>query len=74
MLVAQTLNPHQHPIYGCYVKGAVWYFLVLQDKQYMISNGYVATRDDLFDIFRVLKALKQIVIRLTGITTEPESP
>jgi len=63
MLVAQEINEHKHPIYGCYVRGALWYFLLLQGKQYAISDGYLATRDDLFDIFRILHGVKQIVLR-----------
>ncbi|OQY47021.1 MAG: hypothetical protein B6242_05920 [Anaerolineaceae bacterium 4572_78] len=67
MLVAQELNEHKHPIYGCYVVGDTWRFIVLQDKEYCISNPYIAVRDDIFDIFRVLKALKQIIIRLVAM-------
>ncbi|MCP4353214.1 MAG: hypothetical protein GY795_47795 [Desulfobacterales bacterium] len=62
MLVAQELNAHNAPVYGCYVKGSLWYFMVLQDRSYCISEPYVATRDDVFDIFRILKVLKQIII------------
>ena len=67
MLVAQELNEHKHPIYGCYVQGLDWFFMILEGKEYCISNGYMATRDDIFDIFRILKALKQIVIRLVAM-------
>ncbi|MCP4348196.1 MAG: hypothetical protein GY795_22060 [Desulfobacterales bacterium] len=61
MLVAQELGEHQHPVYGCYVKGRDWFFMILQAKKYAISEPYIATRDDIFDIFRILKALKQII-------------
>ncbi|MCP4106676.1 MAG: hypothetical protein GY749_14250 [Desulfobacteraceae bacterium] len=64
MLVAQEINEYRHPIYGCYVKGGVWYFMTLLKKQYCISDGYLATRDDIFDIFRILKVLKLIIIEL----------
>lgn len=62
MLSAQELNEHQHPVYGCYVKGRDWFFMALQGKEYAISEPYIATRDDLFDIFRMLKVLKQILL------------
>jgi len=62
MLTAQELNGHQHPVYGCYVKGSFWYFMTLQEKSYGISEPYVATREDVFDIFRILKVLKQIIL------------
>ncbi len=62
MLVAQELNEHRNPVYGCYVKGSLWYFMTLQEREYCISEPYVATRDDVFEIFRILKVLKQIII------------
>ncbi|OQY44092.1 MAG: hypothetical protein B6242_13450 [Anaerolineaceae bacterium 4572_78] len=64
MLVGQEMNGYKHPLYGCYVIGADWYFMVLEGKMYSISSAYVATREDIFNIFRILKCLKQIIIRL----------
>lgn len=61
MLVAQELNEHKHPIYGCYVKGSIWYFVILQGKEYCISLPYVAVREDIFTIVAILKALKPII-------------
>ena len=62
MLVAQELNQHKMPVYGCYVKGEVWHFLTLQERSYAISQGYLASRQaDLDDIFRILKSLKGII-------------
>ncbi len=63
MLVAQEINEHHHPVYGCYVKGRDWCFMALQEKQYAISEPYIATRDDVFDIFRILKVLKHIIMK-----------
>ncbi|MDM8528780.1 hypothetical protein QUF58_11310 [Anaerolineales bacterium HSG24] len=59
MLVAQTLNNHEHPIYGCYILGRNWFFILLHGTEYVISNAYCATRNDIFDIFRILITLKQ---------------
>ncbi len=64
MLVAQEINEYKHPIYGCYIKGRDWIFMVLQGKNYCISEPYIATRDDVFDIFRILRRLRQIIIEL----------
>jgi hypothetical protein len=61
MLVAQELNAGNGPVYGCYVKGSLWYFMVLENRSYCISEPYVATRNDVFDIFRILKVLKQLI-------------
>lgn len=59
MLVGQTLNgdPSQ-PMYGCYVVGQNWYFLMLQGKEYAISAAYSAVTDEAFFILGLLKTLK----------------
>jgi len=61
MLVAQELNRNEKPIYGVVVKGANWYFMVLQGKEYAISNSYKATDEELFEIVKLLKHLKTII-------------
>lgn len=62
MLVAQEINQHRLPVYGCYVKGEVWHFMTLENRAYSVSEGYLATRQaDLQDIFRILKFLKTII-------------
>ena len=58
MLAAQAKNPTEQVIYGCYVLGRQWLFMVLVGKQYAISNAYLVTRNDIFDIARILRALK----------------
>jgi len=67
MLVAQELNETKYPVYGCYVIGANWYFMVLQGKEYAMSTPFVAVRDDIFDIFRILRVLRQIITELVGV-------
>lgn len=66
MLVAQSLNQTEHPVYGCHVLAREWYFMVLHGKSYAISEPYTATREDIFEIFRILKVLKQIVAKLVS--------
>jgi hypothetical protein len=62
MLIAQEKNEIQRPLYGCAVVGEFWYFMILDDKEYSISNGYVATNaDDLQLILLVLRKFKQIL-------------
>lgn len=65
MLVAQALNNNQQPIYGAYVIGSDWRFMVLENKHYTISRDYSALSDEIFDILRILKALKAIIMQLT---------
>ncbi len=64
MLVAQELNGHHAPIYGLYVSGKQWYFLILHERGYAISQSFSADRDEVFDIVKMLKRLKQMIERM----------
>jgi hypothetical protein len=67
MLVAQQMDEEQKPMYGCYVVGSIWKFIALDtNRKYSISPDYSALTADVFDIFRILKNLKQIVIERTS--------
>lgn len=61
MLVAQMKNEDGLPIYGGYVVGSNWFFMVLQGKKYAKSRSYDATQENIFDIFKILKKLKEII-------------
>ena len=62
MLVGQTLNNDGKAVYGSYVIGRNWFFVVLQGKEYCISNEFVSTRkDDLAQIVKVLNNMKSII-------------
>lgn len=68
MLVAQTQNQavlgeQKIPVYGCYVSGKAWYFMVLEEKEYAISEVYIATKKDVFDIVKILKGLKILLLK-----------
>ena len=67
MLVGQQMDDVQKTMYGCYVVGSVWKFIALNtDRKYAISQNFSATDEDIFDIFRILKNLKNIVIERTN--------
>jgi hypothetical protein len=66
MLVGQTLNSDQQPVYGCYVTGSDWRFMLLDGKQYVISRDYSALSDEIYDILRILKALRAIIVERTA--------
>lgn len=66
MLVGQYLGEQPRPLYGCYVVGYDWRFMTLEDKQYAISHDYSALTDDIFTIFRILKALKGMISAFTA--------
>ncbi len=66
MLVAQQLNPRPLPIYGCYVVGRDWFFMLLHENHYVISTGHNALQiAELEDILRILKTLKLMILDLT---------
>lgn len=57
MALGQSKNEHPFPIYGCFVVGQIWYFVVLDGAHYTISPPYVATKNE--DIVAILQALRQ---------------
>jgi hypothetical protein len=62
MIVAQSLNNAAHVMmYGCYVIGRNWFFVVLAGSQYAVSGSYDSTKDDLFTIVEILRKLKTII-------------
>jgi hypothetical protein len=66
MVVGQALNDANMPIYGCYVVGQNWYFMLLQGKDYVIATPFAATSTEIFDVFRVLKVLKYKIELIVG--------
>ena len=61
MLVARELNQNEYPIYGLFVVGLVWNFIVLDKNKYCISQDYSSSNEDVFAIFKILKNLKKII-------------
>jgi hypothetical protein len=58
MLAAQTLNTDEKPVLGCYIVGKNWRFIVLDGLKYAFSPTLLADSDDIFDLLRLLKALR----------------
>ncbi len=59
MLVCRELNENPNTVlYGCTVVGRYWRFLILQNNDYAVSSPYIATSDNIFSIFKILKTLK----------------
>lgn len=61
MLVAREQNQNKLPIYGLFVVGLDWYFIVLTGNEYCISRTYHADNEEVFAIFKMMKSLKQII-------------
>jgi hypothetical protein len=67
LLVAQALNQQKIPVYGCYVVGRNWFFVVLEGKTYSVSDAFVATQDDLYQILNILQQVKLYIAQNIGI-------
>jgi hypothetical protein len=61
MVAAQAKNNDELPIYGCYVSGRNWFFVLLEDNKYCVSDTYVATSEDIYKIFAIMKKCKLLV-------------
>jgi hypothetical protein len=66
MLVAQALNRDAktgfETIYGYYIVGRNWFWVILKDKEYAVSRAYDSTRiGDLSDIYLILVKIKYII-------------
>jgi len=62
MLAAQENNKNGKPLYGAYILGRNWYFMVLENKNFSISNAYNCTeKEDLFKIISILRKFKTII-------------
>lgn len=60
MVAAQKINQDEKPIYGIYVVGRYWYFVILENQQYVVSNSFNATdKEDIFRLFAILQFFKQ---------------
>ncbi|MGB3849562.1 MAG: hypothetical protein WA958_06305 [Tunicatimonas sp.] len=55
---AQQQNEEILPLYGCYVLGRNWFFVVLKEHQYAVSIAFDATQEDIFRIYSVLEEIK----------------
>jgi hypothetical protein len=58
MIVAQNLNQDNLPVYGCYVAGRNWFFVVLNQKDFAVSDVFVATQKDIYQIVKILRQVK----------------
>jgi len=64
MVAAQRANPYTHPIYGSYIIGSHWYFVLLDGLVYAESLAYDATKDEIMAIVGILRQTKDIIDRL----------
>lgn len=62
MLVAREMNKNQKPIYGLFIIGSIWQFVLLNGNEYCISQKYdTAKQTDVLRVFRMMRALREII-------------
>lgn len=64
MVASQKINEDQKPVYGIYVNGRNWFIVSLEGKEYAVSNPYVITSDDIFQLFVALEFVRDEMIAL----------
>ncbi|MCP4347511.1 MAG: hypothetical protein GY795_18555 [Desulfobacterales bacterium] len=64
MVAAQKINNDGNPVYGAYVMGRYWNFVVLKGLEYSVSLTYDATKNELNDILGILENTKKIIEEL----------
>ena len=62
MVATQSFNNDaESPLYGCYIIGRYWYFVVVKGSEYMVSASFDSTqKENLQDITRILKKIKYL--------------
>jgi len=61
MVAAQYLNADTTPIYGAYTEGRFWYFVILDQRQYAVSNPYDAATEGIYKVFAILCKAKDYI-------------
>jgi hypothetical protein len=62
MLATQTMNDIKRPLFGAYVRGSAWQFVILEDNQYTVSLPFDALdKVKMFKIFSILKRCKSYI-------------
>ena len=63
MLIAQEINQDKKSIYGTWIVGSIWWFAVLDGKNYIKSRKFDATQEhDLLQIVFILRKLKELIL------------
>ncbi len=64
MIAARQNNEKKTPLFGCYVVGRDWFFVVLEEQTYSVSLACDATKNhELYQIVAMLSAMPDIIRR-----------
>ncbi len=61
MIAARERNTPQKTMYGSYVIGRQWFFLVLEENTYTISQAFDITQEDIVRVVQILRGMKRII-------------
>jgi hypothetical protein len=62
MIATQSLNNDNQPLYGVYILGKFWQFVVLDQNQYAVSQSFdTVQEDELFKVYSILKRCKSYI-------------
>jgi len=67
LVAAQAKNNDNEVVYGVLVEGRFWYFIVLQNKEYAVSNAFDSTTEEIFVIYSILSKVKEYISERTKI-------
>ncbi len=67
MVASQRINADEKPVYGIYVIGRFWFFVVLDANNYVVSKSYSAEDDEIFKIFAILLYIKTLMDKIYAI-------
>jgi hypothetical protein len=64
MVAARQNNEKKTPLFGCFVVGRDWFFVVLEEQTYSVSLACDATKNhELYQIVAMLSAMPEIIRR-----------
>ena len=67
MLVGQSQNEEPITLYGTYIVGQNWRFIVLEGNHYIVSQPFGAGNDNLWDIVKILKKIKMYIEQVSKV-------
>jgi len=63
MVAARALNTPHKIMYGSYVIGRQWFFVVLENNSYTVSPAFDITQEDILRVTQVLRGMKRIIVQ-----------
>ncbi len=61
MIAAQQKNKNELPIFGTYLSGRMWFFVMLQHDKYIVSKAFDASDDEIGRVVKILKKCKELI-------------